>query len=296
MRLVLAALALGVAGAGCTRDDPCAFRAPGAPWLAIGSSEAGSWDVQVIRADGSCRASLTTDPSIDLDAAWGPGGLVAYGSDRAPGPGIWIHDVVAGTEARLALGDLRATSPAFSPDGATLAFEGRLPGAVTGAIYTVPASGGTPTLLTPEAQPHGNGGPAFSPDGATIYFVSDRAGPYEVYAVPAVGGDAVQVTSGSGIVGRPAISPDGRTLAFARAAGSSTEVVLLDLATHTTTPLAPSGTSEPAFDPAGGRLALRVFHGTTSNVELMPLDGTAAAPLTAGKGPDGAPAFAPREP
>jgi TolB protein len=291
-RRLAATIAAAVAACACGQA-PCAFGSRGAPWLAFSSAEAGTWQIEAIRADGTCRRPLTQDGSTNLDAAWGGGGILAYDSDRAPGPGIWVHDVVTSLEERLELGDLRATSPAFSPDGATLAFEGRTPGVTTGAIYTVPTRGGTPTLLTPEAVSHGNGGPVFSPDGATIYFVSNRGGPYEVHAVPAVGGDVIQVTTGSAIVGKASVSPDGKTLAFARAApGSTTQVVLYDLATHAITTAMAVGTSEPVFDRAGGQLAVRVVDGSRSHLALAPLDGSAALLLTTGPGPDGAPAFA----
>jgi TolB protein len=299
-RALLAAVALA-AGVACGHHhDPCAFDTAGAGWLAFGTRERGSWDVEVIRADGTCRRALTEASSQDFNPAWAPGGLVAYDSDRAPGPGLWIHDLRAGTEHRLDLGDLRASSPAFSPDGATLAFEGRSPGLTTGAIYLVAASGGTPRLLTPDApgsstpDPHGNGGPVFTSDGASVYFVSNRSGRYDVYRVPAAGGDAVQVTTGSGIVGKPAVSPDGTALAYARsAAGSTTEVVRYDLASGAATPLTGTGRSDPVFDPAGGRLALRVQYLLTTTIDLLPLDGSGALRLTSGPGPDGAPAFAP---
>lgn len=295
MRRLVAALGGVACLAGCAEDTPCAFSAPGAPWLALGSAESGSWDVQVIRADGTCRRAVTQGPSSDLRPSWAPGGLLAYDSDRAPGLGIWIHEVATGAARRLDVGDLRATSPAFSPDGSTLAFEGRAASETTGAIYVVPAQGGTPALLTPEAVPHGNGGPAFSPDGATLYFVSNRAGPYDVFSVPAAGGDAVRVTTGSGIVGKPAVSPDGKTLAYARAVATSTEVVLRDLDTGAIAALPVAAASEPAFDPAGGRLAIRVFHGMSSRIELVPLDGIDPLALTDGSGIEGSPAFAPQE-
>lgn len=278
--------------------EPCAFAAAGAAWIAFTSEAQGSWDVEVIRADGTCRRALTGGGSRDLHPAWGSGGLLAYDSDRAPGPGLWVHDVSSGAERRIDLaGDLGATSPAFSPDGATLAFEGRMAGTTDGSIYLVPVAGGTPRLLTPDvpgsATPHpsGNGGPAFSSDGATVYFVSNRAGPYDVFRVPVAGGEAVRITAGSGIVGRPAVSPDGRTLAYARSAGGSTEVVRYDLATGTVTPVA-AGASEPAFDPAGGRLAIRAERLLASAIELVALDGGSAAPVTTGPGPDAGPAFA----
>ena len=246
----------------------------------------------MIRADGTCRRPITSDAAVDLNPAWATNGVVAYESDRAPS-GVWIHDVELGIQRRLDTGALRASSPAFSPDGRTLAFEGRAPGVTTGGIYTVPLAGGTPVLLTPEDVPHGNGGPAFSPDGATVYFVSNRTGSYEVFKVPVAGGPAVQVTEASGILGKPAVSPDGASLAFARAAGLTTEVVLYDLGTGAGTPLGVASAADPAFDPAGGRLAVQVFHGSAANVDLVSLPATSTSPLTTGRGPDGAPAFAP---
>jgi TolB protein len=299
-RAVALAAAL-VAGAACgtgpegdgAREDPCAFASGGAPWLAYASAEGGDWDVRVIRADGTCGRALSTAAGVDVNPAWARGGVVAYESDRAPRTSIWLHDVAAGTERRVDVGDLRAMTPAFSPDGARLVFEGRPPGATVGSIYAVPTAGGAPVELTPEATPHGNGGPVFSPDGASVYFVSNRSGAYEVFRVPAAGGAAEQVTAGSGIVGRPAISPDGATLAFARAAGGSTEVVRYALATGAVTPLGVPAAAAPAFHPAGGALAVRVFHGGSANVDLVDLNGGGRARVTAGGGPDGAPAFAP---
>jgi TolB protein len=295
-----AVIAAAVAACGSNHGpDPCAFETAGAPWLAFTSEAQGNWDVEVIRADGTCLRALTSAASRDLHPAWAPGGLLAYDSDRSPGSGLWLHDLASGTEHRLDLGDLGATSPAFSPDGTTLAFEGRAPGATRGSIYLVPVGGGAPTLLTPDAPgsstPHAsaNGGPSFSPDGATVYFVSNRSGAYDVFQVSAAGGEALRVTTGSGIIGKPAVSPDGKTLAYTRSAsGSTTQVVLCDLAGGTVTPFSDAGRSEPAFDPAGGRLALRAEYLHTTTIDLAPLDGSSASRLTAGPGPDAGPAFA----
>jgi Tol biopolymer transport system component len=70
--------------------------------------------------------------------------------------------------------------------------------------------------------------------------------------------------------------------------------VLLDLATGAVDPLGVADASEPAWDPRGGRLAVRISRGAVSTILLAPLDGSLAVDLTAGPGPDGAPAFAPQ--
>lgn len=273
----------------------CEFHA-NSPWVVFTSALGGAWDISLVRRDGGCRTQLTHDAAFDVNPAYGRG-VVAYESDKAPFTSIWLHWPTTGVERRLDLGDLRATSPSFSPDGATLAFGGRRPTDSTGSgIYTVPVTGGTPTLITPEAVPHGNGGPVFAPDGHTVYFVSNRASAspsaYDVWAVPAAGGDPVQVTTSSGILGRPAVSPDGRTLAFTRAAGASTEVVLYDLATRTTTPLGIPSASEPAFAPEGDTLAVRVYRDYQPTLVIVNPSSGGVVDLTSG-GPDGTPAFAP---
>ena len=57
--------------------------------------------------------------------------------------------------------------------------------------------------------------PACSPDGRQIAFLSDRAGPKQVFLLPIDGGEARQLTHLSqGVDGPPAWSPDGESIAF----------------------------------------------------------------------------------
>jgi Tol biopolymer transport system component len=57
-------------------------------------------------------------------------------------------------------------------------------------------------------------GPSYSQDGRWIYFTSLRSGQFEVWKMPAEGGDATQVTRGGGRM--PVESPDGKTLYYAQ--------------------------------------------------------------------------------
>jgi TolB protein len=287
--------AAGALACGHHHPDPCDFTTAGATWLAFSSWSGTSWDVHVMRADGTCRTPITTDPSRDLSPTWGPKGVLAYASDRGSGQAIWIHSLEVGAERRLDTGTLMADSPTFSPDGSKIAFEGTYAGSVTTSVYVVPAAGGTPIELTPEPVPHGNGGPVFSPDGATVYFVSNRAGGYEIFKIPAAGGAAVRVTFGSGIIGKPALSSDGSRLAYTRLSGGTTDVVLYDPLGLTSSSIRIAGAAEPAFDPGGGRLAVRApYGGSMTHIALVPLPaGGTADQLSTGGGPDGEPAFAP---
>jgi TolB protein len=288
--LLLVTAALGCGGPG--PDSPCAQGAPGAPWLTFATARAGSYDIAIVRADGSCGRTLTHDPAQDLFPTWGPAGRIVFASDRGGGLGLWVHDLATGREVPLDVGPLRATGPAFSPDGTRLAFEGSASGSTSSAIYLVPAAGGVPIQLA--AHDGANGGPAWSPDGATVYFVSDRAGPHEVFSVPAAGGEALQLTTGSRILGRPAASADGADLAWTRAAGTGSEVVRRAVAGGPVVVVTSSGDSEPAHQPGTGRLAVRSYrYGPPELVLLDPVGGAPPARITADAAPCGGPAFAP---
>lgn len=296
--LVVLALALGACGGAGSPPPPdpgpdgCALAAEGAPWLAFASRRTGDYEIWRARADGTCLAQISHDPAVDLFPTWS-GTTVVYASERGGALRLWAHALATGTEAALEMGDLvAATAPAFSPDGAWLAFEGRAPGATTSDVWLVPAGGGTPVALAPHAAD--DGGPAWSPDGQTVYFVSLRSGRYDVWSVPVAGGAPVAVTTSSRIVGKPAPSADGAALVYARtvSGASTTEVVRRDLATGEVTVLTSQDDSEPAISPDGARLAVRSFRDGHADIVVAAPDGSGAVLLTSDAASDGVPAFA----
>lgn len=78
-------------------------------------------------------------------------------------------------------------------------------------IYTLPLSGGTPTLITPVGPSYLHG---WSPDGKTLTYCAERNGEYDVYTIPAKGGDEVRLTTAKGLDDGPEYSPDGRHIWF----------------------------------------------------------------------------------
>src|SRR5690242_7276792 len=79
--------------------------------------------------------------------------------------------------------------PALSPDGKKIAFVWR------GDIWTAESSGGRAYPLTSHVDLDSY--PVFSPDGKWIAFSSTRSGNWDVYVVPATGGEARQLTFSS---------------------------------------------------------------------------------------------------
>jgi TolB protein len=296
-RAALAIAALTVTACGGGPDPPppdaCALGADGAPWLAFASRRTGDYEIWRTRADGTCLARVTDDPAADLFPTWS-GSTVAFASERGGKLHLRAFDLAAGTDVAIDTGDLlAATTPAFSPDGAWIAFEGRAASAAAADVLVVPASGGAPVALAPDAA--SDGGPAWSPDGLTIYFVSTRSGRHEVWKVSPAGGEATQVTTGSRIIGKPAVTVDGTALLFARTISGSTltEVVRLDLSSGQVVAVVSSlDDSEPAVSPDGTHLALRSFRDGHADIVVAALDGSGAVLLTSDGASDGVPAFA----
>jgi hypothetical protein len=105
----------------------------------------------------------------------------------------------------------QVSSPAWSPDGRTLAYVQWRQGGDRD-LYTVEvATGRTRRLTADRAQELG---PVWSPDGRTIYFSSDRTGIFNVYALDVATSALTQVTNVVGGALQPAISPDGKQLAY----------------------------------------------------------------------------------
>jgi len=261
-------------------------------WLAFTSTTTGNYDLFLVRADGTCLQPVTTDTGADLFPAWTPGGSIGFQTSRAAvGMGIYVHDLATDAEVPVPVGDLLAAAPAWSADGAWIAFEGSLPGVPGTNVYKVAAGGGIAIPLTTASGK--SAGPAWSPDGATIYFVSNRAGAFQIYSMDAAGGSQEALAGTAGVLGRPAISPTGTSLAYSKLdAHGTAEVVVRTIATGLERVVSAQGDSEPAFDAAGTRLALTSTRAGRPAIWVVDsADGGHPVQVTFPTAVDGQPAF-----
>jgi dipeptidyl aminopeptidase/acylaminoacyl peptidase len=110
----------------------------------------------------------------------------------------------------------RISEPQLSPDGRQVVFTVQSPDLDKNArpkqIYIVPVSGGTPRQLTQDGTQ--NERPRWSPDSKQIYFISNRGGTSQIWAMEADGQGARQVTRLSTEAGGLLISADGKKLIF----------------------------------------------------------------------------------
>jgi Tol biopolymer transport system component/C-terminal processing protease CtpA/Prc len=98
------------------------------------------------------------------------------------------------------------TEPAIAPDRKEIAFVSG------GDIWTVPAAGGTASLLV--AHPANESRPIFSPDGKRLAFASTRTGNGDVYVLNFETGDLSRVTFDDAAETLDAWSPNGEWLYF----------------------------------------------------------------------------------
>ncbi len=227
----------------------------------------------MVAGDGTQLRQLTHGPGNDYLAAWSPDGRhIAFGRQHGGRTDLHVLDVETSTVTRVSTGLTFASSPAISPDGSQIAFAGSAPGSMRHDVYTVPIAGGTPRRLTDD--PASDAGPMWSPDGQTIYFVSDRSGGFEIYAMASDGSGQRVVGQSSGILGRPAVSPDGGALVYTRrvAGTQSGEIVRFDLESGDLTVLTSESDSEPSYGLAAGKLAFVTARFGLPEVMLLDVD------------------------
>lgn len=99
----------------------------------------------------------------------------------------------------------------LSPDGTGIAISHMTREDLQSRVYTLPIAGGAPQLVTPLGPSYLHG---WSPDGKTLAYCAQRGGEFDVYTVPAGGGEEVRLTSAPGLNDGPEYSPDGKYIWF----------------------------------------------------------------------------------
>ena len=99
----------------------------------------------------------------------------------------------------------------ISPDGTQLVISDNSQEEHQSRVYIVPIGGGTPRRITQKSPSYWHG---WSPDGKTLAFVGERNGEFDIYTIPATGGEETQLTTAKGLDDGPEYSPDGKYIYF----------------------------------------------------------------------------------
>jgi Tol biopolymer transport system component len=199
-------------------DTPTTF--PGAPQvdyvLDLNTGAMTPLPEAIIRSLGgsvlSGRYAVSPDGSLLAYVGLGDEGTPQiFISGRSPGesPGV------AGTEVRQATNERTgATSPAWSPGGELIAYEGggNHPAAGAGHLFVLNVATGESTPLDLFG-----GEPQFTPDGSSLVYTTPRSNVAEVWTRPVVGGKSTfLIGPGGGLLdaGNASLSPDGSLVTF----------------------------------------------------------------------------------
>jgi Tol biopolymer transport system component/tRNA A-37 threonylcarbamoyl transferase component Bud32 len=175
---------------------------PGRPARLVYARSFSDWNIW--RVETSAPGAPASSPPIvaisstrlDNIPQFSPDGRrVVFQSTRSGDSEIWLADPDGSNATQLtSMGQCLA--PRWSPDGRLIVFESNLEGRF--GIYLISVEGGKPRRLTTHPANYAAG--SFSRNSQWIYFSSDRTGEYQVWKMPASGGEEVQVTRNGGFV------------------------------------------------------------------------------------------------
>ena len=100
----------------------------------------------------------------------------------------------------------------LAPDGRQIAISHGTKEDGQSRVYTLPLAGtDAPRLITPLASSYLHG---WSPDGKQLAYCAARKGNFDVYVIPAEGGEEVRLTTAEGLDDGPEYSPCGQYIWF----------------------------------------------------------------------------------
>jgi Tol biopolymer transport system component len=138
------------------------------------------------------------------------------------------------------------------------------------------------------------GEPHVSPDGSSILFHSNRSGKFQIYRMPATGGQAVQLTTDPRGAHSPAWSSDGRKIVFVSTDATGDAIVIADAdGTHRTVVDVAPGNQGPQWMPNGRQILFASGNEPNLNLYLVNLDGSNRRNIAPNSGTDYDPAVSP---
>jgi TolB protein len=211
-------------------------------------------------SDGHDITPLTPAGQTALSPAWSPDAQRIAFTQLGEGRGGIVVQTLSNSASFVAPGSQTALNitPAFSPDGRTLAFAHSDERGTD--IYTANVTERCCAQRLTVGRYADNLSPTFSPDGRRIAFISTRAGPPQLYVMAADGTDQELLApfdfGATGSSNAPEWSPDGANVVFHREVSGSPQIFLVDVSGRRVRQLTSSGRNEdPTWAPDGRHVA-----------------------------------------
>lgn len=225
-----------------------------------------------------------------------PSGVIAFVRSHGQAREIWRANT-DGSGLRRLTSNVRGGDehPAWSPDGARIAFARSIDGGKSIRIYVMNANGHGLRLVSPKGGTFA-GGPDWSPDGRWIAFTGG-GGTFgncrgDAFLVHPNGTGFHRIVRGAPIVFSPAWSPDGKRLAITRADRNDRNWILVGRADGRHMRRLTAG-SQPSWSPDGQRIAFNRDTRTANRIFLIGANGRGLRQVTPGNQFELDPAWSP---
>jgi hypothetical protein len=165
--------------------------------------------LETITVASTDRAVVYMAPGRFEAPNWTKDNMLLFNGDgrlhRIPAAGGKPQTIDTGIATRL------NNDHAISPDGTMIAISDQSQEQRQSLIYVAPIGGGIPRRVTQKSPSYFHG---WSPDGKTLAFCGERNGNFDVYTIPAAGGEETRLTTAEGLDDGPEYSPDGKYIYF----------------------------------------------------------------------------------
>ena len=166
--------------------------------------------LEILDVESGDREIVHTEPGSIQAPNWTPDGQqLIYNGDGL----IYTFDLQSRQPQVLNTGEVKNNNNdhVISFDGSMLGLSSGVEELGGSIIYTVPITGGTPEQITPQGPSYLHG---WSPDGNYLIYTAQRNDEFDIYKVPATGGEEVNLTNTEGLDDGPEYSPDGEWVYF----------------------------------------------------------------------------------
>jgi TolB protein len=238
----------------------------------------------MVDSDGA-NAHPVAGVGSGLHPAWHPSGrYIGYTQFEDDGSHVVVRDLVAGTARRVSFSGGTNITPAFAPDGRSLAFSTGLDGT---DIWSVSLNGGPPPLRVTAGRGSENLSPSYAPDGRRLAFASGRLGRPEVYIADADGANPQWLTTtGFGdqsYRSDPAWAPDGRHVAFQTQIEGRFQIATINLRDRSVKQHTIEGVNEqPSWAPDARHLVFTSSRGGGKQLWVLDIESGRLRQLTRG--------------
>ncbi len=278
----------------------------GAYRLIFSSQRTGATQIYASAPNGANSVALTNTDNVERFPAISPNGdmLAFTRGDRAPPfdqrrdpsageltlPRIVVRDLLSGDERQVSPEGVWAGSPAWSPDGSKIVYNGWADSDTDIYVADVATAESNKLLALRSSQTE----PDWSPDGATIIFASDHDGPFQIFSVRPDGTEVTRITDGRATDLSPEWSPAGDSIVFSRSTDFGHDIFAAD----------PDGSNlrnltnrrghdhSPSFTPDGKFVVFVSERAFDEDIYVVAVNGSTAAKLVGGDGSDRDPTVA----